>query len=228
VSSAGPYMPRSDASHVTRAAVIDAAAAIVSERGYQGLNMRALAERFGVAPMTLYRHVRTKEDLLAALADRMLAEIEIPPIGEWQAELTAIFGSLHGLLLANPELAEIAIRRPIAGENAYRGAERVLDALRRGGLVDDAAVSAFSALTVYTQGFALQQIHASSPSQLGDRLAVLELLPAGEFPLIKAIGTRFLIRDSDRHFERGLDALLRGLAPRGHRRGPDDAGSMPA
>lgn len=177
--------------------------------------MRALAERFGVAPMTLYRHVRTKEDLLAALADRMLAELEIPPRGDWQSELEIIFQSLRRLLLANPELAEIAIRRPIAGENAYRGAEHVLDALRRGGLVGDAATSAFGALTVYTQGFALQQIHTSSHAELGDRLAVLELLPAEAFPLVKAIGTSFLLRDLDRHFEDGLRALLRGLARSG-------------
>jgi TetR/AcrR family tetracycline transcriptional repressor len=207
-------MPRPDASHVTRAAIIDAAAEIVSEHGYDGLNMRSLAERFGVAPMTLYRHVRTKDDLLAALADRMLAQLEIPPPGDWQTELEVIFSSLHRLLLASPELAEIAIRRPVAGENAYRGAERVLDALRRGGLVGDAAPSAFSALTVYTQGFALQQIHTSSRAELGDRLAVLELLPAEDFPLVKATGTSFLLRDSDRHFEEGLSALLRGLATR--------------
>jgi AcrR family transcriptional regulator len=206
------YMPRPDASHVTREAIVDAAAAIVAEHGYGRLNMRALAERFGVAPMTLYRHVRTKEDLLAALADRMLAELELPSPGDWQTELEIIFQSLHRLLLANPELAEISIRRPVAGENAYHGVERVLDALRRGGLVGDAATGAFSALTSYTQGFALQQIHSSSHAQLGDRLAVLELLPARDFPLVKAIGTPFLLRDSDRHFAEGLSALIRGLA----------------
>ncbi len=205
-------MPRSDASHVTRDAIVDAAAAIVAEHGYESLNMRLLADHFRVAPMTLYRHVRTKDDLLAALADRMLAELEVPPAGEWQTELQAIFRSLHRLLLAHPELAEIAIRRPIAGENAYRGAERVLEVLSRGGLTGEAAVSAFSALTVYTQGFALQQIHTSSHAELGDRLAVLELLPAEEFPLIKAIDTRFLLRESGQHFEDGLTALLRGLA----------------
>jgi len=204
-------MPRADASHVTHQAIVDAAAAIVATRGYDGLNMRALAAEFDVAPMTLYRHVRTKDDLLAALADRMLAELKLPPASEWRRELKSIFQSIHRLLLANPELAEIAIRRPIAGENAYRGAERVLEVLQRGGLEGEAAVSAFSALTVFTQGFALQQIYMSSHAQLGDRLAALELLPADEFPLVKTIGTRFLLRDSDQHFDDGLDALIRGL-----------------
>ncbi|MDT7549302.1 MAG: hypothetical protein QOE84_1696, partial [Actinomycetota bacterium] len=55
------------ARELTRDDVIDAAAELVAEGGYAGLNMRALAERCGVATMTLYRHVRTKEDLLGAL-----------------------------------------------------------------------------------------------------------------------------------------------------------------
>ena len=62
----------SRASELTREDVIAAAAELVAERGYAGLSMRALAQRCGVATMTLYRHVRTKEDLLVALmTDRM-------------------------------------------------------------------------------------------------------------------------------------------------------------
>jgi AcrR family transcriptional regulator len=205
-------MPRATAAHVTREAIVEKAAEIAAEHGYDALTMRTLADRFGVAPMTLYRHVRTKDDLMAALADRMFGEIEIAPREDWQAELKAIFRSVHDLLVANPELAQTAVRRPIAGENSYHGAERVLDALRRGGLTGDAGISAFTALSAYTQGFALQQIHPPTRNELGDRLAVLELLPEEQFPLVKSIGTRFLLRDSDRHFEAGLDALIRGLA----------------
>jgi hypothetical protein len=43
---------------------------------------------------------------------------------------------------------------------------------------------------------------------------VLELLDRDEFPLVKAIGSQFLVRDSDQHFEAGLNALLRGLTAR--------------
>ena len=60
------YMSRatwSKAGELTRGDVIDAAAGLVAERGYAGLTMRALAQRCGVPTMTLYRHVRTKEDI---------------------------------------------------------------------------------------------------------------------------------------------------------------------
>src|SRR5499425_3216233 len=102
------YMSRaagSRAGELTRQDVIDAAAGLVAERGYAGLTMRALAQRCGVPTMTLYRHVRTKEDILGALADRVLAELVLPEPGilTWQEELAAVFRSVHDLLLKHPD-----------------------------------------------------------------------------------------------------------------------------
>src|SRR5258708_1321655 len=118
-----PRVADSKAGELTREDVIDAAAELVADRGYAGLNMRALAERCGVSTMTLYRHVRTKEDLMGALADRVLGELELPPPGArtWQDDVATVFTSLHDLLLAHPELVEIAAKQHVAGAAPYRG-----------------------------------------------------------------------------------------------------------
>lgn len=206
-------MARPATSGLTRDSVIDAAAALVAEQGFDGLNVRALAERLGVAPMTPYRYVGTKEELLAALADRMLGELEIPPAdeGTWEEQLTEIFRSMHRLLLANPELAEVSVRQPIAGAAAYRGAEAVLEALARGGIEGEDAIAAFAGLVALTQGFTLQQLHATG-GRLGDRLMVLDSLSQTDHPRLNALGPAFLLRDSDRHFEAALATAIRGLA----------------
>src|SRR5438105_15222433 len=119
----------SKAGELNREDVIDAAAELVGEGGYAGLTMRALAERCGVATMTLYRYVRTKEDLMGALADRVLGELALPAPGTltWQEEIATVFRSVHDLLLAHPDLVETATKQHVAGEAAYRGAEVVLD-----------------------------------------------------------------------------------------------------
>lgn len=49
--------------------------ALVTE-GYQALSMRALAQRVGVAPGTLYNHFRDKEEIVATLA-----------LADWQGAL---------------------------------------------------------------------------------------------------------------------------------------------
>src|SRR5271156_940270 len=61
---------------LNRDRVIDVAEEIVAARGVRGLNMRALAEAVGVGTTSLYRHVRAKEDVLGALANRKLAQLE--------------------------------------------------------------------------------------------------------------------------------------------------------
>ena len=205
----------SRASELTREDVIDAAAELVAERGYAGLSMRALAERCGVATMTLYRHVRTKEDLMGALADRVLAELELPAPGTltWQEQIATVFRSVHDLLLEHPDVVEIAVRQHVAGEAAYRGAEVVLDALRRAGIEGEAAASAFAALFAFTLGFTQQQLQASGPGAgLAHRQAVLERLPVDDFDNLSRLGGVFLLRHSDRHFDDGLDLIIRGLA----------------
>jgi AcrR family transcriptional regulator len=200
---------------LTRDDVIDAAAEIVAELGYSGLNMRALAERCGVATMTLYRHVRTKEDLLSALADRVLGDLDLPAPGtlSWQEELAAVFRSLHDLWLEHPELVEIAAKQHVAGEAAYRGAEVVLHALRSAGIEGEAAASAFGTLVAFTLGFVQQQLFSSTArAGLDHRKAVLERLPVDDFENLSRLGGVFLLRHSDRQFEDGLDVIIRGLA----------------
>jgi AcrR family transcriptional regulator len=210
-----PRVAHSRAGELTRDDVIAAAAELVAEVGYGGLNMRALAERCGVSPMTLYRHVRTKEDLLGALADRVLGDLQFPPRGKlpWQEELAAVFRSLHDLWLEHPELVEIAAKQHVAGEAAYRGAEVVLDALRRAGIEGESAASAFGTLVAFTLGFVQQQLHSSAGwASLDQRQAVLDRLPVDDFENLSRLGGVFLLRHSDRHFEEGLDVIMRGLA----------------
>jgi AcrR family transcriptional regulator len=205
----------SRAGELTREDVIDAAAELVADRGYPGLNMRALAERCGVATMTLYRHVRTKEDLMGALADRVLGELTLPAPDRvtWQQEVATVFRSLHDLLLEHPELVEIAAKQHVAGEAAYRGAEVVLDALRRAGIEGEQAASAFATLVAFTLGFVQQQILSSARGAgLAHRHAVLERLPVDDFENLSRLGGVFLLRHSDRHFEDGLALIIRGLA----------------
>lgn len=72
-------MARPATSGLSRERVVDAAEALVVDEGFDRLSLRTLAQRLGVAPMTLYRYVGTKEELLGALADRMLEDLEIRP-----------------------------------------------------------------------------------------------------------------------------------------------------
>lgn len=58
---------------LSRTQIVDAAYAILRRDGLSGLSMRRLAQELGVQPGALYHYVASKQDLLAGVAERILA-----------------------------------------------------------------------------------------------------------------------------------------------------------
>lgn len=199
---------------LTRERLVEVAAQIVAADGIEGLSMRRLADECGVSSMAPYRHVTSKEDLLRALANRYLDEVEYPAPASlpWDDYLREIFRSVRQVLLSHPELVEIAARHRVNGLAGYRGAELALGALREAGASRADAVSAFTALCSFTTGFVQQEIpREGRTAQLAERLAAIADLPADHFPNIRASTEEFLYSTSEQHFDRGLDFILRGV-----------------
>ena len=207
--------------------VIDAATELIADEGFDALTMRRLAERCGVGVMTLYGYVRTKEDILAAVANRFFGEVELPSGsgGSWQGEVAAVFRSVHEVWLKHPELAQIAVAQPVDGLAAYRGAEVVLAALRRGGLGPEEAVDTFEVLVCFTAGFTLRQLAFGASSAIAPaRLRSVSGLPADEFPHLVELAPVFAARNVQRRFDDALQIVLRGIAQGGD--GRPDGGAL--
>jgi AcrR family transcriptional regulator len=58
--------------------IVQRALELADEEGLDAVSFRRLAADFGVTPMALYRHVADRDDLLSAMTDLVLAEIEVP------------------------------------------------------------------------------------------------------------------------------------------------------
>jgi TetR/AcrR family tetracycline transcriptional repressor len=200
---------------LTLAQVVDAAAELIREEGFDGLTMRQLAERCGVGVMTLYGYVRTKEEILRALSDRFMADLELPAASasSWQAQVAVVFRSVHEVWLAHPEMAQIAVAQPLDSLAAYRGAEVVLGALRRAGFGPEETVDAFEVLVCFTAGFTLRQLAFDAPATSAPkRLRRLAGLPGDDFPNIVALAPLFAARTVQRRFDDAFDVVLRGLS----------------
>ena len=66
---------------IDRGQVLAEALALADEEGLEALTMTALAERLGVTPMALYRHVANKADLLDGVVEVLLTEFPLRPPG---------------------------------------------------------------------------------------------------------------------------------------------------
>ncbi len=115
-------MPRSPGQRagLTHDAVLDAAHGVLTERGMAGLSMRAVAGRLGVAPNALYSHVAGKDELVDALLDDILRELELPdPHSDPRRGLTDLMTATHELLLDRVDLVPLYLARQGArGPNA--------------------------------------------------------------------------------------------------------------
>ncbi|WP_353471330.1 TetR/AcrR family transcriptional regulator [Salipiger sp. H15] len=105
----------------TEAAVLDAAAEILSEAGIAGLRMEAVAKRARAGKATLYRWWPTRGALLLALYRRRkpvdayadtgtlegdLAAVFAQVFAHWQGETGQVFRSIIAAAQAEPDVAE--------------------------------------------------------------------------------------------------------------------------
>lgn len=208
---------------LTREAIVDAAIELISDEGMEALTMRALAVRCGAAPMSLYRHVRDKEDLMSVVLDRYLSDLELPDADElpWRETVMTVFRSVNRAFVRHPRLSQFVASQRMDTTGAYRGFEVLLRALRRAGLDGAAAVEAFDALMSYAAGFATRKagprLREPGPAE---HLRHIRELPPEQFAMVRDAAEHLVeLRASERDFEIGLELLLDGIEQRVQRGG---------
>ena len=75
-------MPVGRPARIDRDAVLATGLVIADELGLEALTMGAVAERLGVTPMALYRHVVNKADLLDGIVELLLTEFPAPTVDD--------------------------------------------------------------------------------------------------------------------------------------------------
>jgi AcrR family transcriptional regulator len=185
---------------ITRQRLVDAALAEIAAGRYEQLTIRSLADQLGVAPMSLYRHVESRDDLLEAVTDQILAENWHPDADEADARawITAAASQLRQLLVSQPAVLHVALRHPLVNPAALERRQATFAVLERAGLGDHAE-TAWAAVQVYVVGFAA--VEAGRARWLANHDG------ADDQSWLSAM-------TSDRQFAAGLAALLDGLGIR--------------
>ena len=75
---------------LSRERVIEGALALIDAEGLDAVTMPGLAKSLGVGTMSLYRHVADKDDLVNAVAERVLGGVTVTPrIGKAASSVTS-------------------------------------------------------------------------------------------------------------------------------------------
>ena len=120
---------------LSREDIVAAAAGIVTAGGHEEMSIRSLAASLGVAPMSLYRHIRDKDDLLGEVTDRLLAGAWRPAAAEddWQAWITEAASRLRDFLVSQPAALHVYLTHPVVSPAAIDRMNAMMSVLRRSG-----------------------------------------------------------------------------------------------
>lgn len=198
---------------ITREEIVTAAFELY-EAGSADVGLRAVAARIGAAPMSLYAQIATKEDLLDAVADRALAELDTTgsdETGDWLDDLTSRALRHLDLLLAHPWAVPILLARPHSGPAAARSGETYLRLLRRELDAPSSAV-AFTALLALIYGTAafLTAEGSGTPALSRDQVAV-RIRDTPHLEHTAHLAAELADYGSPRHCRRAIRALLTGF-----------------
>ena len=115
-----PSTPR-----LTRDAILTEALVLLT-KGEQALTIRALAQRLNVTPMAIQHHIGTRDALIHALADHVLARVPTETEGPPTERLRALMQSYVQTITAHPNLT-LALFRTVGP--LPKEAQRITDAI---------------------------------------------------------------------------------------------------
>jgi AcrR family transcriptional regulator len=203
---------------LSRERILRAAINLADRDGIESLSMRKLGHGVGVEAMSLYNHVRNKEDVLNGMVDFVFSEIDLPSSGaDWTTAMRQRAISARQALLRHPWAIGLMESRVQPGPATLRHHDSVLRNLREAGFTVELAAHAYSVLDSYIYGFTLNEL--SLPFDTSEGAAevagnIFREFLRGEYPYLAEMATEHAMKpgyDYGDEFAFGLELILEGL-----------------
>ncbi|MDX5567331.1 TetR/AcrR family transcriptional regulator [Streptomyces sp. ID05-04B] len=210
--------------------IVETALRLIGEHGPEALSVRRLGTALGCDPSALYRYFSDTDDLVLAIADRIIGDAMagFVPGGDWAAALREMALRVRAGYLAHPRAAAFASYRVTRRENEIRAVETGIGLLLSAGFGLADATRLYLAFidTVLSHAAMDAAFQALAPEQReADRRAwagAYQKLDPATHPALTAVRQELpALRDSS--CEEAVDLLLEALtarAPAGRDRTP--------
>jgi len=208
---------------IDRQSVLEAGLLLADENGLAGVTMQSVADMLGVTPMALYWHFRSKEELIAGLADRIWGEIrtDADPAADWAVQLRHMLESLIDVLRSHSSASTLLMSSEKLGPSHWQATEKTLEILRTAGFdpehASEIAKSAlWTGLTLVMSepGFNDAGLTGPERAEIQRRKQVeLASLPRDRYPrLVEAAVPMTSCDDGpDFHYRFGIDLFIAGV-----------------
>ena len=205
---------------VTRERAVSLAIELADGGGIEALSMRKLAKELGVEAMSLYYHVKSKDDIIDGMVDAVFSEISLPaPDEEWKRAMRGHAESTRDALARHPWAISLIDSRTSPGEETLRHLDTMIGCLRRAGFSMAMAGHAMSVVDSYVRGFALQEAslplnESGSIHEATENIMEQQQMMSQAFPNLAAMAVELVLQPGyayGNEFTFGLGLILDGL-----------------
>ena len=204
-------------SPLTRERVLEAAVRLADREGIDAVSMRRLGSELGIEAMSLYTHVRGKDDLLDGMIELVIREIAVHrDEADWKASLRRTILAARAVVVRHPWAPRIIANRTDPGPSGLRYYDAIMGILREGGFSLEMTHHAIHLFGSRLLGFT-QDLFDDSPDVSPDAMKAMAAAVAETHPYVAemALGATHDGAlggcDDDVEFAFGLDLILDGL-----------------
>ncbi|MEU6342451.1 TetR/AcrR family transcriptional regulator [Streptomyces sp. NPDC046977] len=195
---------------LSRERIVAAALALVDAEGLAAVSTRRLAAELGVSGPSLYNHFPTKDEILDAVADAVVAEVDLAMFEDgrdWPDALVTWARSYRAALAAHPHIVPFLAQGPGRRPAGLRMADAVFGGMTAAGWPPAHATRVGALMRYFVAGSALGSF---ARGFVDDPTAY----DPADYP---HLGQAHLLAERQQHvdegaFETGLRALVDGLS----------------
>jgi AcrR family transcriptional regulator len=204
--------------------IVDAAVELADAEGIGAVSMAAVASRLGFTPMSLYRYVTAKDDLLLLMQEEAtgLPPASLAEVDGWRAKLVALYQEQVQLYLRHPWMLSLPITGSPITPNSSAWLDAGLAALEDTPLSAEERMATALAVTGHARWCGIVQAGYTeqsrgsglTPEEVAAREAALfeRVITAAEFPALRrAIEDEVFLSEAD-PFRFAVERTLDGVA----------------
>jgi AcrR family transcriptional regulator len=201
--------------------VVAAAVELADAEGLDAVSMARVAKALGFTTMSLYRHVRSKDELLVLMMDRVMTMAPAQPYDGWREGLAGWAWDLLRMVRSHPWVLYVRISPPPATPSSVELMERGLAPLADTSLGEDVKAQLILMLNgyVFWQARLESELAPGSGDPSTDPLAayltVMHTLVDDRWPAVRRVVDAGVFDDEedtrDADFTFGLERILDGV-----------------
>lgn len=202
-------------SKLSRTRIIEEAFLLVSKEGLDNLSMRKLANHLEVEAMSLYNHVKNKDDVIDAITDHLMGKVSYAKAPDWQTSLINRALALKEVLTSHPWGIIPLMARFHTKEHILHDYDQTIGILIESGFSYQEADQIMSSVNAYIYGYLLTKLYFPIEEASYQEVAedYKDTFDNEKLPYLKGMSEAISKGDYNgvTDFKKGLMFLLQGI-----------------